>query len=170
MKCFKKKVILVIGQPSKQTLSKWLEETFEIKDDRLDVSSYIKNNIEINIKFCNFNQLSFSEDEFETFCKTIKSNLKAIVCIQKCNPRSQTIIEDTLKLCKVFTAQELKHKIFIFVITNESLNKIQNILLDHKLGFKYLLQLENQKSEDNYKNNKIIFNQRGCKHFRYIVS
>ena len=169
--CSDKDVIFVIGQPSKPRLSKWLEDTFEIKDENLNESSFrvkIRNKtVEINIEFCNFNRISFDENKFVTFCQKEESNIKAIISIQNCNPRPQTIVEDISKLRRVFTAKDLKKKLYIFAITDENKEEIGNRILSDNLGFNNLLKLEDQKTKDAYKNNKIILlNQEECKQFK----
>ena len=144
--CSDKDVIFVIGQPSKQRLSKWLEDTFEIKDENLNESSFhvkIRNKtVEINIEFCNFNRISFDENKFVTFCQKEESNIKAIISIQNCNPRPQTIVENISKLRRVFTAKDLKKKLYIFAITDENKEEIGNRILSDNLGFNNLLELD----------------------------
>ncbi len=168
-----KDYILIVGQPSKDALIYWLEETFGIiiKNAQDLANNEILNysNIKINIKFCNFNSLSFNANEFESFCTKIKPNLKAIVSIQNFNPRPQTIIEDSLKLLKIFTAKELRDKLFIFAITNISKHEIQNHLMnDHNLGFNQLLELT--KSSDEFRNKIFILNQDDCRKFQVLMN
>ena len=169
-----KDYILVVGQPSKDTLIYWLEETFGIiiKNAQDLANNEILNysNIRINIKFCNFNSRSFDANEFRCFCAKIKPNLKAIVSIQNFNPRPQTIIEDSLKLLEIFTAKELKDKLFIFAITNRSKHETQNHLMnDRQLGFNQLLELTTN-SSDEFRNKIFLFNQDDFRKFQAIMN
>jgi hypothetical protein len=144
MSCwFSKNYVLVVsnvGQANEQRLKFLLEEVYKIQEkeyqrneDKYESEKYLFK-IYLNTD---------GENLEKTDLMKIKSKIKAIICLENLNPRSNSLKDNLEQLRQVFTADELCKKLYVFFsfgtsTTPSSLDKLREDVLDFNEMYKLI--------------------------------
>jgi hypothetical protein len=139
--CFGKKYILVVsnvGQANEQRLKFLLEEVYRIQG-----KGYQRNEDEYESEKYFFKIYLNTDGENKTELKEIKSNIKAIICLENLNPRSNSLKGNLEELRYVFTSDELREKLYVFFTfvsstKPSSLEKLREDVLDFNEMYKLI--------------------------------
>lgn len=141
------KYILISGSADDKAKKLLYEYLFQIKYDS-SIQQIEYNQYKI-IEQTNLNRLSFDRTLFRNRCNEIRSNLKAIICLENLNPRPETLLNDITILSECFNPNELKEKIF-FVFTFSNGSKSSTELRDDILKFDTLFDYLTVSSKEKY--------------------
>jgi hypothetical protein len=138
-----KKYILVVsnvGQANEQRLKFLLEEVYRIKgkeyqrnEDEYESEKYLLK-IYLNTDGENLDKNEIMEN---------KSKIKAIICLENLNPRSNSLKDNLEQLRQVFTSNELWKKLYVFFsfgtsTTPSNLDKLREDVLDFNEMYKLI--------------------------------
>jgi hypothetical protein len=141
--CFGKKYILVVsnvGQANEQRLKILLEEVYKIQgkgyqrnEDEYESEKYFFK-IYLNTDGENLDKNEIMEN---------KSKIKAIICLENLNPRSNSLKDNLDQLRQVFTTDELWKKLYVFFSFGtstkpSSLKKLREDVLDFNEMYKLI--------------------------------
>jgi hypothetical protein len=136
-KC-KKKYILIItnfGIANQERLRIMLKNIYNIEGEyECEVQEYESKKYKFLI--CSrMDGSSFNREHFQNSVYSVKSNIKAIICLENLNPRSNYLKGNLDELRQVFTADELWKKLYVFFSFGtskkpSSLEKLREDVLD----------------------------------------
>ena len=145
MRCLSKKYILIVtnlGQANEQRLKLLLDDIFNIKGNgyQTDIDEYESNKYYFKV-FRLTDGTNQNRNDNEIRC--LKSRIKTIICLEHFNPRSNTLKGNLEELTKVFSAEELRKKLFVFCTfgtstTPSSLEKLREEALDFNEMFRLI--------------------------------
>ena len=103
--------VLVTGSADEDSKRILFQKLFHADETTIDLN---KNGYLIS-DYSNLSSISFDLNTFKLKCEQLKSSLKAIICIENLNPRPETLLNDFKVLVNVFTTEELRNHLHLFI-------------------------------------------------------
>ena len=145
----RKETILITGYVHEDKLQFLLEKVYKIHGNyEKSKTKYESNDYEFILYF-GLERGDFDRQKFSETCRSI-NRLKAIICLEHLNPRSNSLKGNLEEMRIVFTADELREKLYVFFTfgtstTPSSLEKLREEVLDFNEMFR-MLYVQDKKS------------------------